>query len=155
MTTGKGVNKMFNDDFIRMLELHQQGFHCSQILLALGLEKRGRTNPDLIRAMTGLAGGLGFTGKLCGALSGGACLLALYAGRGSVEERGDAKLDLMISELVDWFEAQYGGRYGGIDCDDILEDNPLNRPQRCPQIVRETYAKVVELLTDHGYDIEG
>jgi len=149
------VIRVFHEDFIRMLELHQQGFHCSQILLALGLEKQGKSNPDLIRAMTGLAGGLGFTGKLCGALSGGACLLALFAGRGSVEERGDPKLDLMISELVDWFEAQYGERYGGIDCDHILEDNPLNRPQRCPQIVRETYAKVLELLSDQGYDVGG
>jgi C_GCAxxG_C_C family probable redox protein len=151
----KGADPMFNEDFLRMLELSQQGFYCSQILLTLGLENQGKENPDLIRAMNGLIGGLCFAGKLCGALSGGACLLALYAGKGTAGEQGDPKLELMIHRLVEWFEEQYGERYGGIDCDDILENNPQNRPQRCPQIVRETYAKVQELLLENGFQLEG
>lgn len=146
---------MFNEDFLRMVELSRQGFYCSQIMLILGLEKQGKENPDLIRAMNGLIGGLVFVGKLCGALSGGACLLALYAGKGTAEEATDPKLELMVNQLVDWFEEQYGATYGGTDCDDILEGNPQNRPQRCPQIVRETYAKVLELLTENGFDLAG
>ena len=65
------------DELLRMLELAGQGFHCSQILLFLGLEAQGKRNPDLIRAMSGLAGGVGFSGDICGALTGGACLLGL------------------------------------------------------------------------------
>ena len=45
---------------VRMLELAQKGFYCSQILLFLGLEAQGKSDPDLIRAMSGLAGGWGF-----------------------------------------------------------------------------------------------
>lgn len=148
------MDSIFNEDFMRMLEISQQGFYCSQILLMLGLEKQGKDNPDLIRSMAGLAGGLGFTGKVCGTLSGGACLLALYAGRGKAEEPEDARLNLMINELVDWFNDKYTKAYGGIDCNDILAENPHNQVERCPQIVYETYLKVQEILTGNDYDIE-
>ncbi|NLT17733.1 MAG: C_GCAxxG_C_C family protein, partial [Clostridiales bacterium] len=78
------------DDFLmRLMELSSQGFFCSQILLMLRLEAEGKQNPDLVRALGGLAGGLGFSGKTCGALTGGACLIAYYAGKGAPDERAD------------------------------------------------------------------
>lgn len=47
--------------FDRMLEMSRKGYFCSQILLKLALEMtRKRKNPDLIRAMGGLCGGMGF-----------------------------------------------------------------------------------------------
>ena len=55
------------DELERMQELKQQGFYCSQILVMLGLEAQGKQNPDLVRAMQELAGGLGFSGDTCGA----------------------------------------------------------------------------------------
>ncbi|MBZ0309444.1 MAG: C-GCAxxG-C-C family protein, partial [Anaerolineae bacterium] len=67
----------------RMKKLKEQGFFCSQIIMILGLELQGKENPDLVRAMHGLAGGLGFTGETCGALTGGSSVLGVYAGRGN------------------------------------------------------------------------
>ena len=64
--------------FDRMLELSGQGFYCAQILLILALEAEGKENPDLVRAMSGLNGGLGFSGNVCGALTGGCCLLGHF-----------------------------------------------------------------------------
>lgn len=138
-------------EMARIAQLRMQGFHCSQILILLGLEKQGKENPDLVRSMTGLAGGLGFSGKNCGALTGAACLLALYAGRGVVEEREDHKLNSMIQDVVQWFEVSFGEQYGGIDCCHILNDDPWNRMIRCPNLVVETYLKVEELLKDNGF----
>lgn len=146
---------MMNEDFFRMVEMTQQGFYCSQILIKLGLENQSKENNDLVRAMAGLAGGMGFAGKNCGSLTGAACLLALYAGKGTPDEIEDPKLNLMINELVNWFEIEFGSLYGGIDCQDILEDNEQNRFQRCPQIVYGTYVKVKEILLDHGYSLTG
>ncbi|HIJ68428.1 MAG TPA: C_GCAxxG_C_C family protein [Deltaproteobacteria bacterium] len=140
---------------LQMIRLAGQGFHCSQILLFMGLEAQGKSNPDLIRAMSGLAGGLGFTGDTCGALTGGACLLGLYAGRGTPEEQEDEKLNLMISELVDWFSEEYGKLYGGIRCDIILGDDPRNRTTRCPNMVLGSYGKVKTLLSEYGFDLSG
>ncbi|MGO9022545.1 MAG: DVU_1555 family C-GCAxxG-C-C protein [Syntrophobacteraceae bacterium] len=143
------------DEMMRMMELGRQGFYCSQILLFMGLEAQGKSNTDLIRVMSGLAGGLGFSGELCGALTGGACLLGLYAGRGLPEEEEDPRLNLMITELVEWFAQEYGRVYGGIRCETILGDDPGAHRTRCPTLVLGTYEKVKALLLENGFDLSG
>jgi C_GCAxxG_C_C family probable redox protein len=140
------------DEFMRMMELSQQGFHCSQIMMIMALDAQGKANPDLIRAMSGLLGGVGFCGKICGTLTGGACLIGLYAGKGTAEEEADNRLYLMMSELVEWFENEYRTKYGGINCADILQDDPRNRMSRCPQMVMATMEKVREILAANNYD---
>ena len=144
-----------NEATLRMITLAGQGFYCSQILLSMGLEAQGKSNPDLIRSMAGLAGGLGFTGDTCGALTGGACLLGLYAGKGLPEEQEDEKLNLMISELVGWFSEEFEKLYGGIRCETILGDDPRNRSSRCPNLVFQTYQKANALLLEYGFDLAG
>jgi C_GCAxxG_C_C family probable redox protein len=141
------------DELLRMLELAGQGFHCSQILLAMGLEAQGKSDPDLIRAMSGLAGGVGFCGDICGALTGGACLIALYAGRGTPEEEDHERLNLMINELMEWFTREFSECYGGIHCREILDDNPANQTARCPGLVSRTYQYVKSLLVENGFDL--
>ena len=140
-----------SDEIGRLTQLHMQGFHCSQIIVIVGLEQQGKNNPDLVRAMNGLAGGLGFTGKNCGTLTGGVCLLALYGGRGELEEVEHQHLNKMIQELVDWFEETFATEYGGIDCQQIMNNDPWNRLTRCPQVVIKTYFKVKEILEDNGF----
>ena len=143
------------DGLVRMKELKQQGFFCSQILIMLGLELQGKSNPDLVRCMHGLAGGLGFMGETCGTLTGGACLLGLYAGKGAPAEQEDPRLLFMIEDLVKWFKEGFGVKYGGITCNQIIEDNPKNKLIRCPNLVAETYQKVKELLVENGFDLSG
>ena len=138
------------DELTRISQLHLQGFHCAQVLLIMGLEQQGKEDPDLIRAMNGLSGGLGFQGKTCGALAGGACLLALFAGRGTVAETEQRCLNLMIQQLVEWFEVNFGQEFGGIDCHTILGGDPWNRMTRCPRLINETYFMARELLKENG-----
>lgn len=137
-------------DDMRMMELLLQGFGCSQILMILALEAQGKENSDLVRAISGLHGGFGYSGKICGALSGGCCVLALHCGRGAVEEIEDTRLNPMIGSLVGWFEDEYRTRYGGIDCSDILEQDPRNRLTRCPAIIRGVHDKIVEILNSRS-----
>jgi hypothetical protein len=143
------------DEMERLIALRRQGFFCSQILMLLGLELQGKTNPDLVRAMHPLAGGLGFTGETCGSLTGGACLLGLYAGKGAPEEEDDPRLLFMVEDLVRWFKSDYGEKYGGIRCGDIVGDNAANMGDRCPLIVLGTFQKVKELLVENGFDLAG
>jgi len=143
------------EDMERMRALKQQGFYCSQILLSLGLEMQGKSNPELIRAMHGLAGGLGFSGELCGALSGGASLLGLYAGKGTPEQEDDPRLLLMIEDLVKWFKAEYGEQFGGIRCEEIIAGDSQNTMRRCPVMVIGVFQKVKELLVENDYDLSG
>lgn len=138
------------DLFDRMLELSNQGFYCAQILLILALESEGKEDPDLIRAMSGLNGGLGFTGHVCGALTGGCCFLGYFLGKGEAEEIEDPNASSVTAELVRWFEEAVGQEYGGCRCDDILEGNPANKMQRCPQIVEGVFTKCIEILQENG-----
>ncbi len=142
-------------DLDRMKELKQQGFFCSQILVTLGLQLQGKENPDLVRAMHGLAGGLGFTGETCGALTGGACLLALYAGKGEPADDDDPRLLFMVEDLVKWFKQGYGQDYGGIRCETILSGATNAQTVRCPAMVAGTFQKVKELLVENGFDLSG
>lgn len=135
---------------MRLLELSQRGYACSQILLILGLEVNGEENPALVRAMTGLNEGLSGNGKLCGALTGGCCLLSYFAGRGADEEEDNPALQKMVAELIYWFEENYGQQYGGINCDVILEDNAANRIERCPGIVEGVFNRCMNLLQENG-----
>ena len=137
----------------KMMQWSQQGFFCSQILLLLAMERLQRDNPELIRAMGGLNGGVGFSGRLCGALTGGACLISLYAGKGEAEEQEDSQVNDLIRQLADWFQMEACAAYAGCNCTDILEENPNNRMTRCPQLVQQTFEKATALLTQAGYDL--
>ena len=141
---------MNNEDSFRMMELGMQGYHCSQILMRMALEAQHKDNPDLVRAMTGLLAGMG-CGKACGALTGGCCVLGFFAGKDSPESNADERLALMLNTFVEWFESEFTPRYGGINCSDILNDNPQNKLARCPTIVSESMAKLQEILSENGY----
>lgn len=143
------------DEMEQLITLRKQGFYCSQMILLQGMEQMGKTNPDLVRAMHGLAGGLGFSGELCGALTGGASLLGLYAGKGTPEQEEDPRLDFMIQDLVKWFKAEYGEQFGGIRCEEILAGNNQNKTTRCPLMVMGVLQKVNELLVENGFDLSG
>lgn len=128
---------------LRMLELSNQGYYCGQILLIVALEEEGKRAPELVAALGGLSGGLGFSGKNCGALTGGACLLAyLTAGDEGIF---DGQAQVLVSEFVRWFEETIGTQYGGIDCDEILEGNPSHQLTRCAEVMEQVFEQCLLL----------
>ena len=143
------------DDANKLMALRKQGFYCSQMIMLQGLEQLGISDPALIRAMQGLAGGLGFSGELCGALTGGAALLGLYAGKGVPQQEEDPRLNLMVKNLVNWFISEYSSQFGGIRCRDILAGNDQNKTTRCPLLVNSVLQKANELLLENGFDLGG
>jgi C_GCAxxG_C_C family probable redox protein len=145
-----------DETLIRMMELGNKGYYCSQILISLALEERGETNPALVRAMAGLAHGCGNSQGTCGALTGAGCVLALYAGKGQDDEEESERLFAMMQELSDWFVEQIGGRHGGISCQAIVGEAGLEASRRtCGALVAETYNKAREILTVSGFDPAG
>ncbi|MBF4694061.1 DVU_1555 family C-GCAxxG-C-C protein [Fusibacter ferrireducens] len=142
-----------SSDMMRILELSQSGFCCSQILLMMGLEEKKIENKDLIRAMGGLCGGVGGSANNCGALTGGACLLSLYTGRGAEGEVEMPFAKVMMDQLIQWFNEEIGALYGGINCIQILENNPMNRMERCPALIEQVYDKVEEILEAYDHTL--
>lgn len=129
--------------------LLSQKFHCSQIMMQIGMDALELDEPNLIKSMTGLAGGLGGCGRNCGALTGGVCMISLFAGRGMAEEEADPELEGMISELLAWFEETYGSA----DCGDIIQGDKNNIPGTCPQLICAACRKALEILESRGFPV--
>ena len=141
------------DDLEQMMEFKTQGFSCSQVILKMALEMQGKENPDLIRAMQGLAGGLGYTGDVCGGLTGAVCMLGLYAGRGLPEEEDEPRLMFMIEDLLKWFKQEYGVPCGGIHCENLVGQDRKKVAEICPNLIAATYQRAKELLVENGFDL--
>lgn len=116
-----------------IFELRLKGYCCSQIIMELGLMKLGKENPDLIQAMAGLCNGF-WQGKTCGIFSAVICLLYL------VDPETAGRYNVMA--FSEWFEDSYGST----ECDVLLENNPLNKAEKCPSMLETSFLKVCELL---------
>lgn len=140
-----------NDYDIDILRLAGAGYCCSQIVMQLGLEIQGQENPGLIRAMSGLCHGFPVHDGTCGAVTGAACLLAYYGGKGALNEEESERLPLMLSELSDWFKDYATGRFSGIKCSEIVEAGKIDSAI-CGGLVSECYARALTILVDNGFN---
>lgn len=132
-----------------MYKLASQGYCCSQILILMDLKEKGIENIDLVKSMAGLCIGTGGSGRTCGIVTGGACLIGNYAGKGTPEESNNPNLSNMILEYMEWFEEENGS----MDCCDIvgvdaLEDIRTNMvyPVKCGNLISPSYRKLREIL---------
>ena len=138
------------DLFDRVMELSRCGYFCSQILAILMLETVGGENPGLVKAMGGLNGGVGYSQGCCGCLSGGACLISYFTGKGEDTGYEDPQHKPAMADFTQWFEEEMTGEYGGVDCRDITRGNPARRVELCPAIIAATYEKCMEILSERG-----
>ena len=137
----------------RIDELRARRFCCSQVVVALALELKGCDSPDVVlemmKAMSGLCGGMGGSGNNCGALTGGACAIGLFCGNGEAGEAPDTKLHGIVRELIEWFE----GEYGSVVCREIVGNDLAKRMELCPEIMKCTFESVVRILMENDVDI--
>ena len=137
-----------------ILRLAGQGYCCAQIVVQLGIELQGKENRGLVRAMSALCHGFPDNRGTCGALTGAACLLGYYAGKGVHDEEEHERLALMFAELGEWFERQYASLYGGISCSDIVDDGKPDTAI-CGGLVSACYGQAMTILVENGFDPEG
>ncbi|MDL2207466.1 C-GCAxxG-C-C family protein [Desulfovibrio sp. OttesenSCG-928-M16] len=150
-----------DDAQLLVLELGSKGYSCAQMVLIGGLRLMGRDNPDLVRAMSGLAQGVGLSGEICGALAGGACLIGLHMGKGLDSEEALPEGQVLMDELLQWFREELC-QGGSVTCDAILgtaEDCAKGDascrgmdPARCGALVAATWSKAVTLLAQADID---
>lgn len=136
-----------------ILPLAARGYCCSQMLGLLALQAQGVENPGLVRALGGLCHGMGQCGRTCGVLTGGACVLGYYLGKGADHETASDKADLAVSEFVDWF-TERTATYGGTACADILGECYDAKPDmsRCADLVGEAWGRILTILNEIGVD---
>lgn len=137
-----------------ILPLAGRGYCCSQILGLLALNAQGRENPDLVRALGGLCHGVAESGGACGILTGGACVLSLYVGRGADHETAHERAALVLSSFADWFIERATSQYGGSTCAAILGEG-AGKPDmgRCGGLLAEAWTMLVGILAENGLDV--
>jgi hypothetical protein len=140
-----------NEYQLDIVKLARQGFCCSQIVMQLALDQQGQSNPGLIRAVSALCHGVVGTDGTCGTVTGAACLIAYYAGKGTPDEEASRLLPVMLVELADWFKDYGTTRFGGINCSDIVKDNQPDATV-CGGLVSECFGKAMVILMENGID---
>lgn len=137
----------------RMVELAENGYNCSQILITLTLEREGKRNPGLIRSISGLGNGCGFFNETCGILTGAACMISWYAGKGTENESESDKFLPMLQDLNDWFNKEIDGKYQSTRCKDIAGElvGTTEGKQICGGLLFNTYNKTSEILKSYGF----
>lgn len=145
--------KSQDDIVLRMIELSEESYNCSQILMIMALEEKGTPNPDLVRSISGLADGCGFFNETCGALTSAAGIIALHAAKGGDGETESKDLLPMLQELNDWFQEEIAGKFQGSRCKDIAGDlvGTPEVKQICGGVVFQTYNQVNSILESYGY----
>jgi len=146
----------------KAIDLYKRRFHCSQAVLAAGLEKIGTVNEDVIKAFGAFGGGIAGTGRVCGALTGGIGVIAGIFSRGNLESKEDPRMSSVCRKFIMEFEKRTQA-YGGTDCRDIARinwqdkemvkaffGNPESRRKICLQLVGDTAFVLGGLLEAEG-----
>ena len=140
------------EDSFRVAELLLADLKCSHIMMILALEAAGRQDPDLVRAMSGLAVGMG-QGMTCGILSAGSCVVGMLAGKAGEDESEDSRFVDILEEFGGWFKHRCTEEYGGCNCSDIMQFDMNLKAQRCPALIAESWQKLNEILNRYDVDI--
>jgi hypothetical protein len=153
MTYNKSQQRQLDELIVRVIELAERNYKCSQILIKLALEGEGKSNPDLIRSMAGLGDGCGFQNETCGLVTGAACLLAWYSRKDSDDEIPSETLLLMLQDLDQWFENEIGGNFKSTRCKDIVGELSVTQEGKliCGRLLLATHSKSNDILMSHGF----
>lgn len=118
-----------------------RGNGCAEALLRFALTLKGEENEPLVQAAGGLSRGM-HCQNLCGALTGGVLMLSLF-------DKGLAS-QVMIPELVEWFDGEYGMACGSMNCEDISGPRFVHRAERCKSLTIAVGLQCVGLLQENG-----
>lgn len=133
-----------DDMFEYILELNRQGYCCSQILAMAVLAAAGQEEPGLVAAVSGLCGGVAWSGEgTCACLTGGACVLSYFTGSNQEREADKENFQPSLWDYLDWFSEKMEGKLG---CMEILNRDMGNRLETCPDLIAECYEKIMEIL---------
>jgi len=116
-----------------IMDYKLKGYCCSQIIMEMGLKRLGLEDKEMIKAMRGLCFGMN-RGKNCGILTAAMCLIYLAGTEETRARCGD--------DFFDWFE----DNFGAIDCEVLLEGDPMNKVEKCPVMIEASFAELSDIL---------
>jgi C_GCAxxG_C_C family probable redox protein len=104
----------------KAIERHTSGFGCAQCVASVFAEELGVSEVTAQKIALGMGGGLGRSGEVCGALSGGIMVLGMKNGVTSMDGEANKVAKEKVYGLDQELIRQFKGRIGAIRCNDIL-----------------------------------
>ncbi len=117
---------------MEILEYKLKGYCCSQIIVEECLKNMGKENDDFVKASGGFCFGLG-VGANCGIVTAAIAMLHLDNPQKATEETGPY--------FIDWFKETFGS----IECEELLEGNPINKVEKCPMMIEASLTMINDL----------
>ena len=131
-------------DDIEILKLKNKGYCCSQIMVQMVLDIADLENRHLVNFARGLCMGSKLETGICGILSAGLCILAMYAPQDP---------DLRASMQNDFKAFFTAAASNGIQCRQIAGAHyPNLNPKICPVILAQAHEVLMNILTEHEMD---
>jgi len=143
-------------------QLFADGFHCSQAVLCACAElfRKEPPSPEVIAAMAPFAGGMGSSGKVCGALSGALATIGFSLGKTTPQQENHKQMGSISYAMIQKF-AEITESYGSVNCADIAQvdwkdkeavqnfrKNPDSTRKNCVRVVRQTSNALYDLVKD-------
>lgn len=140
------------------------GGGCARCVLLAIQEVLGLGNSSVVKAATGLVGGINRMGLVCGALTGGALALGLKYGldcSSSEDPESFRKVYPIpaVQELVEGFKKKFGSamcpKITGIDLNNEEQHASWNQSggnEKCCKLIGETARMVAELLISDDFE---
>ena len=98
-------------------ENFQDGYNCAQSVFSAFFEKESPDFEQAFYLLNSFGGGIGRTGNLCGAYSGGIAVLGLWYGR--FNPPAPLKKEFLYSKIKE-FENAFRKELGGLTCPQLL-----------------------------------
>lgn len=136
-----------------MLETFAGGHNCCQVVLATYGHLHGLDRTTALKLGTGMGGGVGHSGELCGFVSGACLVLGLKHGTDAPTSK------LTLNPICLEFCNDFKEKYGSVNCRDIIKRDITTmeatikaKQEGTFQICGECGQFVAELL-ENKYDI--
>jgi C_GCAxxG_C_C family probable redox protein len=127
-------------------------------MLAVGQEKIGKVNEEIVKAAGSFGGGIAASGGPCGIMLGAVSLFSSMYSRGNLEGKEDPRMWVLPNIFMKKFETLCE-KYGGTNCSEIARvnwhnrdeakeyyKNPDSRRKECIELIGEAAAVLVEIL---------
>jgi C_GCAxxG_C_C family probable redox protein len=138
-----------------VLSLFNQGFNCTQALLATYGKRFGLNREAALKIGTPFGGGMGRMGKTCGAVTGAFMLIGLKYGVTTPDSERKIKAYELVEKFVEKFTSDtvphsivcselLGFSFGSLN--ELSEDKYRIIQEKCPGYVRKAAEIIEEIL---------
>lgn len=136
---------------IEAVRLFKSGYHCSEaVLLAFEKYTDNEYSDQMKKGMSAFVEGVGGSGCICGALTGGVFVLSTMGGRLSPDE-STKKLEKVVAKLHDGFKKQFKSTCCRVITRNSAKVFGLGKYNSCTKTVDYVATHIVELALEEGW----